>query len=183
MITFKDVTVLRRYGVTALRCCGVTAFEYSFQTWIDEICTRIPGVVAIDGKAVCKDPDGKNGVKSKLYMVSAWAARNGIYLGQEKVSEKSNEITAIPELLTELALEGCIVTIDSMGCQKKIAEMIVDAGADYVLAVKDNQKELKESIDFWLNEDNRLHLGQGRRYTTGTGDMSSGSASSWTTPT
>ena len=75
--------MLRCYGVTALRCCGVTAFEYSFQTWIDEICTRIPGVVAIDGKAVCKDPDGKNGVKSKLYMVSAWPG-TGYALGRRR---------------------------------------------------------------------------------------------------
>ena len=144
----------------------IREFEQSFRTWIDEICTRIPGVVAIDGKAVCRDPDGKNGVKSKLYMVSAWAASNGICLGQVKVDEKSNEITAIPELLTELALDGCIVTIDSMGCQKTIAEMILNAGADYVLAVKDNQKELKKAIDRWLDEEQRLYLGQGKRYTT-----------------
>ena len=144
----------------------IRAFEGAFRVWINEICSRIPGVVAIDGKAVCKDPDGKNGVKSKLYMVSAWAASNGICLGQVKVNEKSNEITAIPELLSELALEGCIVTIDSMGCQKTIAEMIISAGADYVLAVKDNQEKLKKDIEFWLSEDERLNFRYGRRYTT-----------------
>lgn len=144
----------------------IREFEGIFRVWINEICSRIPGVVAIDGKAVCKDPDGKNGVKSKLYMVSAWAASNGICLGQVKVNEKSNEITAIPELLSELALEGCIVTIDSMGCQKTIAEMIISAGADYVLAVKDNQEKLKKDIEFWLSEDERLNFRYGRRYTT-----------------
>lgn len=144
----------------------IREFEGIFRVWINEICSRIPGVVAIDGKAVCKDPDGKNGVKSKLYMVSAWAASNGICLGQVKVNEKSNEITAIPELLSELALDGCIVTIDSMGCQKTIAEMIISAGADYVLAVKDNQEKLKKDIEFWLSEDERLNFRYGRRYTT-----------------
>ena len=79
-------------------------------------------------------------------MVSAWASANRVTLGQVKTEEKSNEITAIPRLLELLDLHGCIVTIDAMGCQKNIAQGIVDGGADYVLAVKDNQGQLHEDI-------------------------------------
>ena len=80
-------------------------------------------------------------------MVSAWAKRNGVSLGQMKTDEKSNEITAIPALLKLLELRGCIVTIDAMGCQREIAEKIRAQGADYVLAVKKNQKELHQAIE------------------------------------
>ena len=83
-------------------------------------------------------------------MVSAYAAENGVVLGQKKTDDKSNEITAIPALLDLLDIKGCIVTIDAMGCQEKIAEKIVNKEADYVLAVKDNQKQLHEEIiDFF----------------------------------
>lgn len=79
-------------------------------------------------------------------MVSAWATESRLVLGQVKTPEKSNEITAIPELLQSLALEGCLITIDAMGCQKSIAKTIVEKGADYLLAVKDNQPKLKQAI-------------------------------------
>lgn len=84
--------------------------------------------------------------QSAIHMVSAWANSSGLILGQQKVDEKSNEITAIPELLTVLELKGCIVTIDAMGCQKEIVSKISEKEADYVIAVKKNQPTLYENI-------------------------------------
>lgn len=134
-------------------------FEEAFRIWVNDICSQIPGVVAIDGKAVCRNPhSGGHGMKDRLYMVSAWAVRNGLCLGQQKVDGKSNEIVAIPELVKALDLEQCIVTIDAVGCQKKIAETRIDAGADYILCVKDNQKNLKAKILSLLSEDGRIYL-------------------------
>lgn len=112
-------------------------------------------MVALDGKTVRRSFDRKN-KKSAIHMVSAFACHNGVVLGQRKTEEKSNEITEIPELrdllelLELLELKGCIVTIDAMGCQEKIARKVVENGADYVLAVKGNQGELHEGIrDFF----------------------------------
>ena len=103
-------------------------------------------VVAIDGKTIRNSNDDTNS-KSAIHLVSAYASENRICLGQEAVHEKSNEITAIPKLLEVLTIKGCIVTIDAMGCQKKIAEDIIGKGADYILMVKDNQKNLKIQIE------------------------------------
>ena len=102
-------------------------------------------IIAVDGKTLKHSFDKK---KSKLaiHMVSAFAVENGVVLGQTKTAEKSNEITAIPELLKMLDIKGGIVTIDAMGCQKKIAEKIIHQEADYVLTVKDNQKKLHDDI-------------------------------------
>jgi predicted transposase YbfD/YdcC len=100
-------------------------------------------IVAVDGKTLRHSYDKKKR-KSAIHMVSAYAAENGVVLGQKKTDDKSNEITAIPALLDLLDIKGCIVTIDAMGCQEKIAEKIVSKEADYVLAVKDNQKKLHE---------------------------------------
>jgi len=97
---------------------------------------QVQGTVALDGKSV--RGSGK-GSERALHMVSAWAADMGLLLGQRKVDGKSNEITAIPELLRLLHLKGCIVTIDAMGCQKDIAGQLHDSGADYVLSLKANQ--------------------------------------------
>jgi len=120
-------------------------FKKGFASWIEAISGRVQGVVAIDGKTVRRSHDNKSG-KAAIHMVSAWAANNRIVLGQTKVDDKSNEITAIPELLNQLLLKGCIVTIDAMGCQKEIAEKIRDRKADYVLAVKGNQGTLHDDI-------------------------------------
>ena len=103
-------------------------------------------VVAIDGKTLRRSFDRASS-KSAIHMVSAWASANHISLGQVVVDEKSNEITAIPKLLQMLELSGCLVTIDAMGCQVEIAREIVEANADYVLAVKDNQPTLAQGID------------------------------------
>jgi len=131
-------------------------FEKVFRSWVSDICEKIPGVVAIDGKAVCRNPsDRSNSVKNRLYMVSAWSEANGLCLGQEKVGVKSNEITAIPKLIEALDLKGCIVTIDAIGCQKSIAKAIIEAGADYVLCAKKNQKSLMDVVAFNVREDKK----------------------------
>lgn len=106
-------------------------------------------IVAIDGKTLRHSYDKKKR-KAPIHMVSAFAAENGVVLGQRKTADKSNEITAIPALLDLLDVKGCIVTIDAMGCQEKIVDKIVAKEADYVLAVKGNQKQLHEEIiDFF----------------------------------
>jgi len=106
---------------------------------------KIAGVVALDGKTLRRSHDAANGKKA-LHMVSAWAAENRLVLAQVAVDEKSNEITAIPELLKLLALEGCIVTIDAIGTQRAIAAQIIEQNGDYALALKENQGNLYENV-------------------------------------
>ena len=126
-------------------------FEQGFLKWVMNIQKATEGeVVAIDGKALRRSHDGLLG-KEAIWMIDAWASENRITLGQIKVDEKSNEITAIPKLLDLLMVKGCIVTIDAMGCQTKIADKIIEAGADYVLAVKENQGTLHDDLA-WLFE-------------------------------
>jgi len=120
-------------------------FEHFFIEWITCISTLSNGqVIAIDGKTIRGAKS--HGKKSPVHMVSAWACENNLVLGQIKVDEKSNEITAIPKLLEILAVEGSIITIDAMGCQKDIAEIIIENDANYILAVKENQASLLENI-------------------------------------
>lgn len=126
------------------------AFQAGFSRWVEAVFRVTKGqVVAIDGKTVRRSHDKAIG-KDAIHMVSAWASQNGIALGQRKVDDKSNEITAIPELLRILDVSGCIVTIDAMGCQKEIAQTIRDAKADYVLRVKDNQSNLRQDLEDWF---------------------------------
>jgi predicted transposase YbfD/YdcC len=121
-------------------------FAQCFTSWVKAVSQLTQGqVIAIDGKALRRSHDRANG-KSAIHMVSAWASANHLVLGQLKVDDKSNEITAIPELLEVLELSGCIVTIDAMGCQKDIARQIVEQGADYVLALKENQGQLYREV-------------------------------------
>lgn len=121
-------------------------FQLAFWEWVCAVNELIQGqVVNIDGKCLRGSHEEKLG-KRAIYMVSAWAAENEIVLGQCKVDEKSNEITAIPKLLKILSISGCIVTIDAMGTQTTIAKTIVEAQADYVLSVKENQGHLFEDI-------------------------------------
>jgi predicted transposase YbfD/YdcC len=123
------------------------ALQACFVRWVQAVVEVAEGeVVAIDGKTIRRSFDRAEGLGA-IHMVSAWAKRNGVSLGQVKTEEKSNEITAIPALLGLLELRGCIVTIDAMGCQREIAEKIRAQGADYVLAVKKNQKELHQAIE------------------------------------
>ncbi len=126
-------------------------FQECFLDWVKAISDVTRGqVIAIDGKTVRRSHDKPLG-KSAIHMVSAWASENRLVLGQTKVAEKSNEITAIPELLALLDVSGCIVTIDAMGCQKEIARLITEDSGDYVLALKENQgqlyREVKELFD------------------------------------
>jgi predicted transposase YbfD/YdcC len=128
-----------------------------FLRWTQSLRQAVPReIVALDGKALRR---ALNKDQSVQYVVSAWAESNGLVLGQWKVADKSNEITAVPELLRVLELAGCIVTLDAMGCQKKIAREIVEADADYVLALKGNQEkvheEVKSFLDATLDEKNR----------------------------
>lgn len=120
-------------------------FSNGFTSWIQAICDLVEGIVAIDGKQVRRSHDRHIGKKA-IHMVSAWGEANGLVLGQQKVDEKSNEITAIPILLEALDLAGCIVTIDAMGCQKEIAKQIIERGGDYVLSLKGNQGHLHEDV-------------------------------------
>lgn len=126
------------------------SFQRCFMRWIEGVFTVTAGqVVAIDGKTARRSyQQGRK--KGAIHMVRAWASENGLTLGQRKVDEKSNEITAIPELLDLLNVTGCIVTIDAMGCQKKIAQKIRDGKADYVLRLKENQGKLFQDVVDWF---------------------------------
>ena len=122
-------------------------FRAAFGHFVAAIADLVPReVVAIDGKTVRRSHDRRNG-KDAIHMVSAWATENRVVLGQVKTDEKSNEITAIPALLKALNLKEVIVTIDAMGCQTDIAEQIVDAEADYVLALKGNQPTIHDQAN------------------------------------
>jgi predicted transposase YbfD/YdcC len=125
------------------------AFQKCFQNWISEaIQTDDSGtarLIAIDGKTCRRSHDASQGLGA-LHIVSAWASEEGIALGQVATEEKSNEITAIPQLLEQIDLTHALITIDAMGCQKEIAREIVDGGGDFVIAVKDNQPTLREAI-------------------------------------
>jgi len=123
-----------------------TVFEEAFLSWVRAISSLTNGeVVSIDGKTIRGSRD--SGGKHAIHMVSAWANANRLSLGQVKVDEKSNEITAIPKLLDVLVLKDCFVTIDAMGCQREIAEKIISKEADYMLAVKGNQGSLEENVE------------------------------------
>jgi predicted transposase YbfD/YdcC len=122
------------------------AFAQAFLNWTRAIRDVLQAeVIAIDGKTLRRSHDKGLG-KGAIDMVSAWATANHLVLGQRKTAEKSNEITAIPELLRVLDVAGCIVTIDAMGCQTKIVETIVERGGDYVIAVKANQPRLYDDL-------------------------------------
>jgi predicted transposase YbfD/YdcC len=122
------------------------AFNKSFLSWIKGISKITSGeIIAFDGKQSRNSGDEKNG-QGVINTVSAWATNNRLVLGQKKVEGKSNEITALPELIEVLDLAGCIVTIDAMGCQREIVKKIVEKDADYVIAVKKNQPTLYEQI-------------------------------------
>ena len=121
-------------------------FEEKFRQWLMEIVGKYKGSLAIDGKTICgASESGKKG-GLKLHMVSVYATQLGISLGQLKTEDKSNEIDAIPKLIESIDVKGNVITIDAMGCQRKIAKTIIDRGGDYLLIVKDNQKSLKGEI-------------------------------------
>ena len=127
------------------------AFQRCFIAWVSAVTGIAAEVIAIDGKTSRRSHDRKSG-KSAIHMVAAFAARQRLVLGQIKVAEKANEIVAIPKLLDLLAIEGAIVTIDAMGCQRGIAQKIIDKKADYVLALKGNQGSLHEDVKLFIAE-------------------------------
>jgi len=130
------------------------SFETYFRAWVNEISSLSDGeVIAIDGKTICGSYDRSNQQKAK-HVVSAYATEAHLSIGQELTDQKSNEITAIPKLLELLSIKGCTISIDAMGCQKEIAEKIRDKEADYLLAVKKNQKDLHQQVQkmFVIND-------------------------------
>lgn len=127
------------------------AFQSRFISWAQGLSGTVEGVVAVDGKTLRGSFD-RTAKKGALHMISAWSSAQKLVLGARAVDEKSNEITAIPELLDLLAIKGAIVTIDAMGCQTKIAEKIIAKGADYVLGLKGNQGSLRKDVELLFDE-------------------------------
>lgn len=148
---FKDGTPAHDHLGDILATLDAGQFQACFAAWVAAL-TGVPaGVVAIDGKTARRS--GKKGdAKASVHMVSAFAARQRLVLGQVKVEEKSNEIIAIPKLLDMLAIEGAVVTIDALGCQRDIARKVIDKKADYVLALKGNQGSLREDVEVFARE-------------------------------
>jgi len=143
------------------------ALEQRFVSWIQSVAQISEGrIISIDGKRLCNS--GEDGSKAIIHMVSAWSNANNMVLGQQKVNDKSNEITAIPALLKIIDIKGCTVTIDAMGCQQDIATLIIDKEADYILAVKGNQEHLYDDIKEAFEQekaiatDVKLTMGHGR---------------------
>ena len=126
-------------------------FQRCFVAWVAALIGVSAEVIAIDGKTSRRSYQ-KKGAREPIHIVSAFAARQRLVLGQVKVAEKSNEIVAIPKLLDMLVIEGAIVTIDAMGCQREIAQKIIDKKADYVLALKGNQGTLRQDVELFANE-------------------------------
>ena len=127
------------------------AFQRCFAAWTAAVTKTSAEVIAIDGKTVRRSYQ-KKGAEDPIHVVSAFAARQRMVLGQTKVADKSNEITAIPALLELLAIEGAVVTIDAMGCQRAIAQKIIDKKADYILALKGNQGTLRDDVELFACE-------------------------------
>lgn len=146
-----------------------TAFEQLFMDWTQGLAGKLGlDLIAIDGKTSRHSYASAQAPHTALHMVSAWSAANHLVLGQLKVSEKKNEIVAIPKLLKMMCVTDAIVTIDAMGCQRKIADQIIDQGGDYILAVKENQSELLAEIEGITrtlppdSEDQQVSQGHGR---------------------
>lgn len=150
---FADGTPAHDHLGDILAALDAEAFQRCFAAWVASVIgtTVAEEVIAIDGKTLRRSHDRKRG-QAAIHMVSAFAARQRLVLGQVKVAEKANEIVAIPRLLDLLAIEGAIVTIDAIGCQRGIAQAITDKGADYVLALKGNQSSLHDDVRVFVAE-------------------------------
>jgi predicted transposase YbfD/YdcC len=137
-----------------LEALSPQAFQHCFTAWLESLAEPDPQEAAhwaIDGKALRGSHDRGRGL-GPMHLVSVWATQRGVSLGQVAADDKSNEITAIPQLLDQLDLQNAVVTIDAAGCQKAIAEKIVAGGGDYVLAVKGNQQTLHRGVRDWIDE-------------------------------
>jgi predicted transposase YbfD/YdcC len=150
-LPFKDGTPSHDQLGDIFATLDAAAFQRCFVAWVAKLIGVSADVVAIDGKTVRRSSH-KRGGKAAIHMVSAFAARQRLVLGQVKVADKSNEIVAIPALLDMLAIEGAIVTIDAMGCQREIARKVIDKKADYILALKGNQGALREDVELFSAE-------------------------------
>src|ERR1700729_2598985 len=149
--SFRDGTPTHDHLGDILAVLDAGQFQSCFAAWVASITGISEGVIAIDGKT-SRRSGLKNKGKAAIHMVSAFAARQRLVLGQVKVTEKSNEIIAIPKLLDLLTIEGAIVTIDAMGCQRAIAQKIIDKKADYILALKGNQGSLRQDVELFATE-------------------------------
>jgi predicted transposase YbfD/YdcC len=148
---FRDGTPAHDHLGDIFAVLDAEMFQRCFVSWVATMTGVAAEVVAIDGKTLRRSYQEK-GAKAPIHMVSAFAARQRLVLGQVKVADKSNEIVAIPKLLDMLAIEGAIVTIDAIGCQRAIAQKIVDKNADYVLALKGNQGTLHDDVALFAAE-------------------------------
>lgn len=148
---FRDGTPSHDHLGDILATLDADQFQRCFVAWVASLTGAPEGVIAIDGKTLRRSHHGKGG-KAAIHMVSAFAARQRLVLGQVKVAEKSNEIVAIPKLLDLMEIEGATVTIDAMGCQRDIAQKVIDKKADYVLALKGNQGTLRDDVDLFCAE-------------------------------
>jgi|SRR5579859_7288004 len=125
-------------------------FQARFMRWVEgTFSIKREQVIAVDGKTACGSRDSYRG-QDAIHLVSAFAHKSGLLLGQRKVDDKSNEITAVPELLKALFIKGCVVTVDALNCQKDIAQVIIDQGADYVFALKANHPQLHQDVVEWF---------------------------------
>jgi predicted transposase YbfD/YdcC len=152
-LPFRDGTPAHDHLGDIFATLDAEKFQHCFVGWVAARTGAAADVIAIDGKTARRSGDRKR-AKTALHMVSAFAARQRLVLGQVNVAEKSNEIVAIPKLLEMMAIEGAIVTIDAMRCQRDIARTIIDKGADYVLALKGNQGSLRDDVDVFVAEQN-----------------------------
>jgi predicted transposase YbfD/YdcC len=150
-LPFRDGTPAHDHLGDVFAVLDAEKFQQCFVAWVSARTGSAAEVIAIDGKTARRSGD-KRGAKAAIHMVSAFAARQRLVLGQVKVAEKSNEIVAIPKLLEMMAIEGAIVTIDAMGCQRNIAKKITDKKADYVLALKGNQGSLRDDVEVFVAE-------------------------------
>src|SRR5262244_2025451 len=150
-LPFRDGTPSHDHLGDIFATLDATEFQRRFVAWVAKLIGVSADVIAFDGKTLRGSAHKKRG-KAAIHMVSAFAARQRLVLGQVKVADKSNEIVAIPALLDMLAIEGAIVTIDAMGCQRNIAQQILDQKADYVLALKGNQGTLREDVEVFVAE-------------------------------
>jgi len=148
---FRDGTPSHDHLGDIFATLDAVQFQRCFVAWVAALTGAAADVIAIDGKTLRRSYQKKAG-KAPIHMVSAFAARQRLVLGQVKVADKSNEIVAIPALLAMMAIEGAIVSIDAMGCQRQIAQQILDQKADYVLALKGNQGTLREDVEVFAAE-------------------------------